>query len=153
MCHFLYCTVFSRNLFNTITVCKAGGNKVIIENKKQEYFFLHVIFLKAGSKKLKTFAGPISLRNYYLSRSTQTMGCVINKVASSSIVKSFLALEGFVPKRMQSPHLFNARFVAKVCVMGCMPMTMLSPHLFNARFGARCLSYSEFNTNIITTLS
>jgi hypothetical protein len=42
------------------------------------------------------------------------MGCFVNKVASSSFVKTFLALEGMRVDKISSPHAYKSRLVPEV---------------------------------------
>jgi hypothetical protein len=51
---------------------------------------------------------------FLLSRSNQLMGCLINKVASSSMVKTYLSLQGMDVKKIDSPHAYRKRFVPEV---------------------------------------
>jgi len=55
----------------------------------------------------------VKLNQFFLSRPHQVLGCLINKVASSSIVKSFLALDGFAVKDVKSPHAYANRLHPK----------------------------------------
>jgi len=55
----------------------------------------------------------VKLNQFFLSRPQQVVGCLINKVASSSIVKSFLHLEGYVVKDVKSPHAYANRLHPK----------------------------------------
>merc|ERR1719397_594028 len=54
-----------------------------------------------------------SLKQFFMSRPNQVIGCLVNKVASSSIVKTFLKLEGLVVKEMRSPHAYSSRLHPK----------------------------------------
>jgi hypothetical protein len=56
----------------------------------------------------------VKLSQFYLSRPEQVVGCLINKVASSSIVKSFLTMDGFAVKDVKSPHAYANRLHPKV---------------------------------------
>ena len=51
---------------------------------------------------------------FLLARSSQIIGCFINKVASSSFVKTFLALEGLKVDKMSSPHAYRPRLTPDV---------------------------------------
>eukprot|EP00090_Calanus_glacialis_P003538 TRINITY_DN12610_c0_g1_i1.p1 TRINITY_DN12610_c0_g1~~TRINITY_DN12610_c0_g1_i1.p1 ORF type:complete len:443 (-),score=137.58 TRINITY_DN12610_c0_g1_i1:210-1538(-) len=55
----------------------------------------------------------VKLSQFFLSRPEQVVGCLINKVASSSIVKSFLTLDGFAVKDVKSPHAYANRLHPK----------------------------------------
>ena len=57
----------------------------------------------------------VRLSQFVLSRPHQVLGCLVNKVASSSIVKSFLNLDGYVVKDVKSPHAYANRLHPKVC--------------------------------------
>ena len=57
----------------------------------------------------------VKLSQFVLSRPHQVLGCLINKVASSSIVKSFLTLDGYAVKDVKSPHAYANRLHPKVC--------------------------------------
>ena len=49
----------------------------------------------------------VKLSQFFVSRPHQVLGCLINKVASSSIVKTFLQLEGYAVKDVKSPHAYG----------------------------------------------
>ena len=52
------------------------------------------------------FTEDVRPDQFYLSKSSQLMGCVINKVASSSLVFTFLTLEGILHENdTYSPHV------------------------------------------------
>jgi hypothetical protein len=53
---------------------------------------------------------------FLLSRSSQIIGCFINKVASSSFVKTFLALEGYKVDKISSPHAYRPRLTSDVII-------------------------------------
>ena len=46
----------------------------------------------------------LGLNNFILSTSNELMGCLINKVASSSLVFTFLSLKGVNTEAVASPH-------------------------------------------------
>ena len=56
------------------------------------------------------------LSQFFVSRPHQVLGCLINKVASSSIVKTFLQLDGHLDpsKHVKSPHAYAKRLYPKV---------------------------------------
>ena len=58
----------------------------------------------------------LKLSQFFVSRPYQVLGCLINKVASSSIVKTFLSLDGHLdPKKdIKSPHAYAKRLYPKV---------------------------------------
>ena len=58
----------------------------------------------------------VKLSQFFVSRPHQVLGCLINKVASSSIVKTFLSLDGRLdPKKdIKSPHAYAKRLYPKV---------------------------------------
>ena len=56
----------------------------------------------------------VRLSQFYLSRPHSLLGCLINKVASSSIVKTFLQLDGLAVKDVRSPHAYASRLHPKV---------------------------------------
>lgn len=58
----------------------------------------------------------LKLSQFFVSRPHQVMGCLINKVASSSIVKTFLRLEGRIDpnKDVKSPHAYAKKLYPKV---------------------------------------
>ena len=45
-----------------------------------------------------------SVSHFSMAKSFHTMGCFLNKVASSSLVSAFLAVRGFRPEKLYSPH-------------------------------------------------
>lgn len=45
-----------------------------------------------------------SVSHFSVAKSFRTMGCFLNKVASSSLVSAFLAVRGFRPEKLYSPH-------------------------------------------------
>jgi len=49
--------------------------------------------------------------HFLLSRANQLMGCLINKVASSSMMRMYLTLQGIDQKKIESPHGFRTKFV------------------------------------------
>ena len=51
---------------------------------------------------------------FLLSRSNQLMGCLINKVASSSMMRMYLTLQGLDNKKIESPHGYRLKFVPEV---------------------------------------
>ena len=55
---------------------------------------------------------------FYLQRKVKAMGCLINKVASSSVVRSFLDVDGrnltYDPLYLRSPHAFKVDLVPTV---------------------------------------
>jgi len=53
------------------------------------------------------------LNEFYLSRPHNTLACLVNKVASSSLVKTFLFLAGFDIRNIRSPHSYSARLNPK----------------------------------------
>jgi len=57
----------------------------------------------------------IKLSQFFVSRPYQVLGCLINKVASSSIVKTFLHLDGRLDptKDIKSPHAYAKRLYPK----------------------------------------
>lgn len=48
---------------------------------------------------------------FLLSRANQLMGCLINKVASSSMMRMYLTLQGLDTKKIESPHGYRLKFV------------------------------------------
>ena len=58
----------------------------------------------------------LKLSQFFASRQQQVVGCLINKVASSSIVKTFLQLEGRIDphKQIKSPHAYAKKLYPKV---------------------------------------
>ena len=58
----------------------------------------------------------LKLSQFFVSRPHQVVGCLINKVASSSIVKTFLRLEGRIDpnKDVKSPHAYAKKLYPKV---------------------------------------
>merc|ERR1711997_1059776 len=52
--------------------------------------------------------------HFLLSRANQLMGCLINKVASSSMMRMYLTLQGIDQKKIESPHGFRTKFVPEV---------------------------------------
>ena len=58
----------------------------------------------------------VKLSQFFVSRPHQVLGCLINKVASSSIVRTFLSLDGRVDpkKEIKSPHAYAKRLHPKV---------------------------------------
>jgi len=57
----------------------------------------------------------VKLNQFFVSRPYQVLGCLINKVASSSIVKTFLQLDGHLDpnKAIKSPHAYAKRLYPK----------------------------------------
>ncbi len=51
--------------------------------------------------------------HFSLAPSFQTMGCFLNKVASSSLVSAFLLVRGLTPT-LSSPHRFSGHLLPKV---------------------------------------
>jgi len=51
---------------------------------------------------------------FLLSRANQLMGCLINKVASSSMMRMYLTLQGLDTKKIESPHGYRLKFVPEV---------------------------------------
>ena len=58
----------------------------------------------------------VKLSQFFVSRPHQVLGCLINKVASSSIVRTFLSLDGRLDlkKDIKSPHAYAKRLYPKV---------------------------------------
>ena len=65
---------------------------------------------------LGRFVERIKRDQFLLARSSQLLGCFINKVASSSFVKTFLALEGMRVEKVTSPHAYRPRLVPEVLI-------------------------------------
>ena len=67
------------------------------------------------------------LDQFYLQRKVGAMGCLINKVASSSVVRSFLDLDGrnltHDPLYQRSPHAFKVDLVPTVSQYKLLPVT------------------------------
>ncbi|XP_023341430.1 uncharacterized protein LOC111711329 [Eurytemora carolleeae] len=59
------------------------------------------------------FVERISLDQFSLSRPHRTMGCLINKVASTSFNKALLFLDGFPVRNITSPHAFKSKLNPK----------------------------------------
>jgi len=53
----------------------------------------------------------IKTDQFLLSRPNQLMGCLINKVASSSMMRMYLTLQGLDNKKIESPHGYRLKFV------------------------------------------
>lgn len=60
----------------------------------------------------------VKLSQFFVSRPHQVLGCLINKVASSSIVRTFLSLQTDgrldLKKDIKSPHAYAKRLYPKV---------------------------------------
>ena len=56
----------------------------------------------------------IKTDQFLLSRPNQLMGCLINKVASSSMMRMYLTLQGLDNKKIESPHGYRLKFVPEV---------------------------------------
>ena len=84
----------------------------------------------------------VKLSQFFVSRPHKVLGCLINKVASSSIVKTFLKLEGFAVKDVASPHAYGNKLHPHVSLI------ISSPALFSSQF---YLTFEFLNQIIFST--
>ena len=75
----------------------------------------------------------VKLNQFYASRPHQVLGCLINKVASSSIVKTFLKLDGRIPpnKDVKSPHAYAKKLYPKVGFSGAAAADYMESNLLS----------------------
>ena len=85
-------------------------------------FAVNHFFLDVDAKTIQSafvhHSFPAKLDQFYLQRKVKAMGCLINKVASSSVVRSFLDVDGYNltydPLYLRSPHAFKVDLVPQV---------------------------------------
>jgi len=100
--------LYQERLNNVNDVC----NEYKVKNFTSNSSLIDFINLNTKSDK-DYLVERVSLNQFYISRPHQVSGCLINKVASSSIVKSFLALDGLAVKNVKSPHGYANRLHPK----------------------------------------
>ena len=59
------------------------------------------------------FREEIKLKNYVLSRNENILGCLINKVASSSFLRTFISLSDMKVKEVASPFAHIGKFIPR----------------------------------------
>ena len=73
------------------------------------FYFDDFLFIFSGR-----YVERIKTDQFLLSRPNQLMGCLINKVASSSMMRMYLTLQGLDNKKIESPHGYRLKFVPEV---------------------------------------
>ena len=73
-----------------------------------------LLLLLISGYLLGQYVERIRKDQFRLSRANQLMGCLINKVASSSMMRMFLTLQGIDTKKIESPHGFRTKFEPEV---------------------------------------
>ena len=73
------------------------------------FYFDDFLFIFPGR-----YVERIKTDQFLLSRPNQLMGCLINKVASSSMMRMYLTLQGLDNKKIESPHGYRLKFVPEV---------------------------------------
>jgi len=90
------------------TICHKNNVSTVSSNDTMEDL---INFSVHNDSATGRYVERVRKDHFLLSRANQLMGCLINKVASSSMMRMYLTLQGIDQKKIESPHGFRTKFV------------------------------------------